>query len=118
MEVQRKITKSEESQIHADPISPHSTCTARQTGLTSEVVVTASMHAQFILPLSKVRATNAFDVASAIIFVPPSVVLPVNVTTKCWTSFSLVADTVSTYVNIAKKTRRWEKNVHENLRVC
>lgn len=80
-------------------------CTARLTdngryifvnvsSLTFDVVTEASVHAQFMLPLSNVRETNALVVASAIILTPLSVVLPVNVTTNCWTSFSRVADTV------------------------
>ena len=61
---------------------------------TSDVVTEASVHAQFMLPLSNVSETKAFVVASAIILTPSSVVFPVNVITSCWTSFSRVADTV------------------------
>lgn len=61
---------------------------------TFDVVTEASVHAQFMLPLSKVRETKALVVASAIILTPLSVVFPVKVTTSCWTSFSRVADTV------------------------
>lgn len=52
-------------------------------GLTSEVLTEASVQAQFMLPLSNVNETNAFVVALARILVPPSVVLPVKVTTNC-----------------------------------
>lgn len=64
---------------------------------TFDVVTEASVHAQFMLPLSKVSETKALVVASAIILTPLSVVFPVKVTTNCWTSFSRVADTVRSW---------------------